>query len=74
MTRQRRNLGQILINGIREIKAGGGKRYTVEVTEDNKSIRERLGMTQQEFADMLNVHVSTIVALEQEDRQRSAAG
>lgn len=70
----KRNIGQEIIDGIREIKAGGGKRYTVEVTEDNKSIRERLGMTQQEFADMLNVNVSTIVALEQEDRQRSATG
>ncbi len=68
-----RNIGQELIDSIREIKAGGGKRYTINITDDAKAVRKKLGLSQQGFAAMLNVSIRTLQAWEQGVRHPSGA-
>ena len=70
---KKRDIGQEIIDGIREIKAGGGKRYTINITDDAKAVREKLGLSQQGFAAMLNVSIRTLQAWEQGVRHPSGA-
>jgi putative transcriptional regulator len=70
---KKRDIGQEIIDGIREIKSGGGKRYTINITDDAKAVREKLGLSQQGFAAMLNVSIRTLQAWEQGVRHPSGA-
>lgn len=66
---KKRNIGQELLAGIRAIKAGKGKRFKVEVTQDVQSIRERMGLSQSAFAALLGVSARTLQDWEQGRRQ-----
>jgi putative transcriptional regulator len=70
---RKRNIGEELLQAVREIKAGKtGRVFKVEVTEATEA-RLKLGMSQPEFAEMLGVSVRTLQDWEQGRRQPSGA-
>lgn len=70
---RKRNIGEEVLQAIREIKAGKtGRVFKVEVTEATEA-RYKLGMSQPEFAEMLGVSVRTLQDWEQGRRQPSGA-
>jgi putative transcriptional regulator len=70
---RKRNIGEELLQAVREIKAGKtGRVFKVEVTEATEA-RFKLGMSQPEFAEMLGVSVRTLQDWEQGRRQPSGA-
>ena len=66
-----RDIGQDVLDGIQDIKAGKGRRYTVQIPEDVKAIRERTGLSQSKFAIRLGVSVRTLQEWEQGRRNPS---
>lgn len=66
-----RDIGQEILEGIRDLKAGnvGGVVNVPPVAE----IRERLGLSQSEFASLLGVSVRTLQDWEQGRRVPSGA-
>ena len=66
---EQRDIGQELLDSIREIKAGGGKRTRIEIPEDVKAIRERLDLSQSAFAALLGVSKRTLQDWEQGRRK-----
>ena len=66
---EKRDIGQELLDGIREIKAGGGKRTHIENPEDVKAIRTRLNLSQSAFAALLGVSKRTLQDWEQGRRK-----
>lgn len=68
----KRDIGAEILEAIREIKAGGGRRFTVQVSQATEA-RLKLGMSQTEFASMLGVSARTLQDWEQGRRQPSGA-
>ncbi|MHB8406063.1 MAG: helix-turn-helix domain-containing protein [Gammaproteobacteria bacterium] len=68
MTRKR-NIGQEILDGIRAIKAGKGKKSIVNVPDDVRVIRERLDLSQSAFAALLGVSLRTLQDWEQGRRK-----
>jgi putative transcriptional regulator len=68
----KRDIGLEVLQAIREIKAGGGRRFTVQVTEATEA-RLKLGMSQADFAAMLGVSTRTLQDWEQGSREPSGA-
>lgn len=68
----RRDIGAEILEAIREIKAGGGRRFAVQITAAGEA-RFKLGMSQTEFAEMLGVSVRTLQDWEQGRREPSGA-
>jgi len=68
MTRKR-NIGQEILDGIRAIKAGQGKKSIVKVPDDVRVIRERLDLSQSAFAALLGVSLRTLQDWEQGRRK-----
>lgn len=68
-----RDVWQEVLDGVREIKAGGGKRTTVEPA--SRIVRARLnsGLSQSEFATVLGVSKRTLEQWEQGRRKPSGA-
>ncbi|HSH28346.1 MAG TPA: helix-turn-helix domain-containing protein [Thiohalobacter sp.] len=66
---KQRDIGQEVLDGLRAIKAGKGKRVTVDVNQDVQSIRERMGLSQSAFAALLGVSTRTLQDWEQGRRQ-----
>ena len=68
-----RDIGQEILDGIREIKAhqlGELTLRTREVSEpDARAIRQRMGLTQDAFAALLGVSARTLEGWEQGRRQ-----
>jgi putative transcriptional regulator len=62
---KKRNVAQEIIEGLAEIKAGGGKRYIVEPPTGVKLIRTKTGLSQSEFAACLNISPRTLQEWEQ---------
>jgi len=63
MANTKRDIGAEILDGIREIKAGKtGRTTTLPAVAD---IRERVGLSQSEFADLLCVSVRTVQEWEQ---------
>lgn len=61
-----RNIEQELIDSIKEIKSGhSGRRFTVEVPLDIKTLREELGLSQRDFSNSLGVSNRTLQEWEQ---------
>lgn len=66
----RRDLGQEILDSIREIKSGKVGNVQVFITPDEiKATRERIGVSQSSFAAMLNVSTRTLQEWEQGRRQ-----
>ncbi|MBQ4853929.1 helix-turn-helix domain-containing protein [Rhodanobacter sp. B2A1Ga4] len=68
----RRDIGLEVLQAVREIKAGGGRRFTVQVTEATEA-RLKLGLSQADFAAMLGVSARTLQDWEQGRREPSGA-
>ena len=68
-----RNLGQEILQGIQDIKAGRvGRRYTVASYAIIRA-REKSGLSQAQFAALLGVSVRTLQEWEQGRREPSRA-
>jgi putative transcriptional regulator len=71
MARSKRNVGQEILDGLRELKRGEyGRVITVP---DVAGIRERTGLSQARFASLLGVSVRTLQDWEQGRRAPSGA-
>jgi putative transcriptional regulator len=68
----KRNLGEEVLQAIRDIKAGKGRRVNVEVSPVTLA-RRKVGMSQSEFAKLLGVSVRTLQDWEQGRRQPTGA-
>ena len=71
MAKARRNIGREILDGIREIKRGEHAR--VVNAPSIASIRERTGLSQSRFAQLLGVSVRTLQEWEQGRRAPSGA-
>lgn len=68
-----RDIGQEILQGIRDIKAGRiGRRFTVDSYAIVRA-REKSGLSQSQFAALLGVSVRTLQEWEQGRREPSAA-
>lgn len=68
-----RDLGQEILQGIRDIKAGNiGRRYTTGSYPIVRA-REKSGLSQAKFAELLGVSIRTIQDWEQGRREPNAA-
>ena len=68
----KRDIGAEVLKAIREIKAGGGRRFTVQVSKATEA-RLKLGISQKDFAAMLGVSAHTVQDWGQVRRQPSGA-
>ena len=68
-----RDVWQEVLDGIKEIKAGKGKRRIVEPTSDVVRVRLKSGLTQAQFASILGVSKRTLEQWEQGRREPSGA-
>src|SRR5512146_2988963 len=68
-----RDIGQELLDAIDEIKAGGGRRYTVEPKTAVARARLKTGLSQARFAALLGVSRRTLEQWEQGRREPSGA-
>jgi putative transcriptional regulator len=71
MPKSRRNIGLEILRGLREIKRGEHGRITT--VPSVASIRERTGLSQARFAELLGVSVRTLQEWEQGRRAPSGA-
>ena len=71
MARSKRNVGQEILGGLRELKRGEYGR--VVNVPDVAGIRERTGLSQARFASLLGVSVRTLQDWEQGRRAPSGA-
>lgn len=71
MTRSRRNIGAEILQGLREIKRGEHGR--VINVPDITAIRDKTGLSQARFAQLLGVSVRTLQDWEQGRRAPSGA-
>ncbi len=68
-----RDVWQEALDGVREIKSGGGKRSVVEPRSPIVRARLKSGLTQEQFAALLGVSKRTLEQWEQGRRQPSRA-
>ncbi len=68
-----RDVWQEVLEGVKEIKAGGGKRRKVEPKSDAARVRLKSGLTQAQFASVLGVSKRTLEQWEQGRREPSGA-
>ena len=71
MPKARRNIGQEILEGLRQLKRGEHGRVTK--VPSVTSIRERTGLSQPRFAELLGVSVRTLQEWEQGRRAPSGA-
>jgi putative transcriptional regulator len=68
-----RDVWQEVLDSVREIKAGGGKRKEMEAKSHVVSVRLKSGLSQAEFAAALGVSKRTLEQWEQGRREPSGA-
>ena len=68
-----RDVWREVLDGVREIKAGGGKRTRVEPKSQVVRVRLKSGLSQAEFATALGVSKRTLEQWEQGRREPSGA-
>lgn len=68
-----RDIWQEVLDGVKEIKAGGGKRHTVEPKTPAAKARLTVGLSQAKFAALLGVSKRTLEQWEQGRRNPSGA-
>jgi putative transcriptional regulator len=64
MNEENRDIWQEVLDGVREIKSGGGKRFTVEIPPVVDA-RHQVGFSQVKFAELLGVSEQTLQDWEQ---------
>ena len=69
----KRDIWQEVLDGVREIKAGRGKRVSVEPRSPIARARLKAGLTQAQFAALLGVSQRTLEQWEQGRRTPSGA-
>lgn len=69
----KRDIGKEILDGIRAIKKGQGKKFAVKEPGPVRDIREKLGISQSAFASLLGVSVRTLQDWEQNRREPSGA-
>src|SRR5713226_9633921 len=69
----RRDIWREVLDGVREIKAGRGKRFKVEPRSPIVRARLKSGLTQAQFAALLGVSKRTLEQWEQGRRKPSGA-
>ena len=69
----KRDVWQEVLDGVREIKAGGGRRTTVKPRSHVTAVRLKSGLSQAEFAAALGVSKRTLEQWEQGRRKPSGA-
>ncbi|SEM47477.1 transcriptional regulator, XRE family [Syntrophus gentianae] len=70
---KKRDIWQEVTDGIREIKAGGGRRISVEPKTEAAKARARIGLSQAQFASLLGVSKRTLEQWEQGRREPSGS-
>ncbi|MBI5328328.1 MAG: helix-turn-helix domain-containing protein [Deltaproteobacteria bacterium] len=68
---KKRNIGQEILEGIKAIKKGAGKRFKIDVADDVKKTRDHLHLSQSAFAALMGVSVRTLQEWEQGRRKPS---
>ena len=68
-----RDVWQEVVDGVREIKSGGGRRSAVEPRSPVIRARLKAGLTQEQFAKLLGVSRRTLEQWEQGRRKPSRA-
>jgi putative transcriptional regulator len=68
-----RDVWKEVLEGVKEIKAGGGKRTKVQPTSQVVRVRLKSGLSQAEFAAALGVSKRTLEQWEQGRREPSGA-
>jgi putative transcriptional regulator len=68
-----RDVWQEVLEGVREIKAGGGRRVKVEASSQVGRVRLKSGLSQSQFAAALGVSKRTLEQWEQGRREPSGA-
>ena len=68
-----RDIWKEVLDGVREIKAGGGKRSIVEPRSAAVRARMASGLSQEKFAELLGVSKRTLEQWEQGRREPSGA-
>ena len=71
MAKAKRDIGQEILEGVRELKAG--KQGRISSYPSVSEIRERTGLSQSRFAELLGVSVRTLQDWEQGRRAPSGA-
>lgn len=69
----KRDVWQEVVDGVREIKAGGGKRKKIEPKSHVVQVRLKSGLSQAQFAAALGVSKRTLEQWEQGRREPSGA-
>ncbi|QWV93394.1 helix-turn-helix domain-containing protein [Geomonas oryzisoli] len=69
----KRNIGEELLQAVRDIKAGNVGRISTMEVSPLASARQRIGLSQSEFASMLGVSLRTLQEWEQGRRKPSGA-
>ena len=72
MNEEERDIWQEVLDGVNEIKAGGGRRVSVSRPPVLEA-RHRLGLPQRQFAELLGVSKRTLQDWEQGRRNPSGA-
>lgn len=67
-----RNIGQEILDAVREVKAGGGRRFTIQVSPIVEA-RLKSGLSQSEFAKLIGVSKRTLQEWEQGRREPTGA-
>jgi putative transcriptional regulator len=68
-----RDIWQEVVDGVREIKRGGGRRLSAKPQSAIARARLKVGLTQAQFAELLGVSRRTLEQWEQGRRQPSGA-
>lgn len=68
---KKRDIGQEILEGVKAIKEGKGRRFKVELPSDVKKIREGLNLSQSAFAALMGVSIKTLQEWEQGRRKPS---
>ncbi len=61
----KRDIGQEILDSIKSIKQGKGKKFIIEVPDDIVEIRHKLKLSQSAFSALLGVSVRTLQDWEQ---------
>lgn len=69
----KRNVGQEIVDSLREINTGSGRRYRFTGPEEIRQIRSGVGVSQANFARMLGISLRTLQDWEQGRRRPNQA-